>query len=104
MNGFSKFSCTNIPREVSRSVEDKFGVELSRTRVDFISSYNKKPGYYYKYRLPKSEKNQKGIKKMREYIAKNITEYRPGSLAKKGKTAVEKTAPQPVKDLFSELL
>ena len=76
MNGFSKFNCTNLPRELSRSVEQKFGIELTRIPVPFVSEYGRK-GEYYNYRLSKTEKNKPGIAKMRDYLAEHMTEYRP---------------------------
>lgn len=70
MNGFRLFSCTNIPREISRRIERKFNVVVSRDKVDFKSKYGK-PGYYYRYRLNRTEANAPGILKMEEYISKH---------------------------------
>ena len=67
MNGFKLFSCTNLPRELSRSIEKKFGVEISRDKVVFKSKYGQ-PGFYYRYRLNKTETNAAGIKLMEQYI------------------------------------
>ncbi len=68
MTGFQMFSCTNLPRELSRSVEQKFGVVISKDRVEFTSKYGQH-GFYYRYRLNSSEHNKEGIQKMREYVA-----------------------------------
>lgn len=67
MTGFKDFMCTNIPREIGRSVERKFGVIVSRESVPFKSKYGRS-GVYFKYRLNKTKYNQEGIKKMKEYI------------------------------------
>lgn len=66
MTGFKQFACSNLPREISRSIEKKFGVEVSRTRKDFISKYGQ-PGYYFEYRLNRTEYNETGIELMRKY-------------------------------------
>jgi len=71
MNGFKLFACTNLPRELSRSIEKKFGVEISRDKVVFKSKYGQ-PGFYYRYRLNKTESNAEGIKKLMEYCEKHI--------------------------------
>lgn len=69
MTGFKMFNCSNLPREISRSVEKKFGVIISRVRQDFISQYGQRHGYYYQYRLNKKiECNQIGIQRMRDYV------------------------------------
>lgn len=71
MNGFQKFSCTNISRELSRSIEQKFDVEISRDKVDFTSQYGQ-PGYYYRYRLNRSPRNEAGIILMGKYVKENL--------------------------------
>ena len=92
MNGFKKFACTNIPREISRGIEQTFGVEISRTRKDFISEYGK-PGYYYQYRLNKTEYNKEGIEKMEAYVKEHMpknyqikTDKQAKALSKAGMT------------------
>lgn len=67
MDGFKKFACTNLPRELSRSIEQKFGVELTKTPTKFKSVYGHK-GEYYKYRLPTTTQNLTGIQLMRNYV------------------------------------
>lgn len=67
MDGFKLFACSNLPRELSRAVEKKFGVELSRTPVKFTSRYGHS-GEYYQYRLNNTEYNKEGIIKMKEYV------------------------------------
>lgn len=70
MTGFKYFSCSNIPREMGRSIERKFGVIVSRERVDFTSKYGQ-DGYYYKYSLTDTILNKEGIEKMKQYIKQN---------------------------------
>lgn len=67
MNGFSLFGCTNLPREISRSIEKEFGVEVSRDKVNFKSKYNQ-AGIYYRYHLNRTEYNINGIIKMERYV------------------------------------
>jgi hypothetical protein len=71
MDGFKRFSCSNLPRELSRSIEQKFGVEISKVKKDFKSRYDSKPGYYYQYRLNTTEQNADGRQKMIDYVIKN---------------------------------
>lgn len=80
MDGFKKLGITNLPREISRQIEQCFGVGIIRTEVCY-----KKFGRgikYYTYRLvtnpqniyialmpPEWRKNHlSGIQKMREYL------------------------------------
>lgn len=71
MNSFQKFSCTNISRELSRSIERKFDVEISRDKVDFISQYGQS-GYYYRYRLNRSQRNKAGIELLQQYVKEQL--------------------------------
>lgn len=68
MDGFHKFACTNLPREISRSIEQDFGIIVSRMPIKFTSKYGHS-GTYYQYRLnPLIKGNKDGIKKMKEYL------------------------------------
>lgn len=67
---FKEFGVTNLPREVSRQIEKKFGVSLSRVRKSGKSKYGVDVTYF-EYRLPNTEYNSDGIAKMREYISEN---------------------------------
>jgi hypothetical protein len=69
---FYKFHCTNLPREVGRGIERKFGVVVSKDRIDFESQFEGKPGYYYRYRLNRIAANTEGIKKMQQYISDQV--------------------------------
>lgn len=71
MVGFQRLAISNVPREIGRSVERSFNVEVSRTPVKFTSRYGHK-GEYYNYRLNKAKYNLPGIKSMAAYIVKSI--------------------------------
>lgn len=67
MDGYMRFRCTNLSRELSRSVEQKFGLKLTKDRVDFFRDCGT-PGHFYRYRLPFTDYNEIGIIKMRQYV------------------------------------
>jgi hypothetical protein len=69
MTAFRKFNCTNLPREVGRSIERKFGVEVTKVPVKFKSTYGH-TGEYFNYTLLRTPSNKKGIQKMEEYVSK----------------------------------
>ena len=72
MTGFRDFGCTNIPREISRSIEKKFDVDIDKTPTPFKSKLNpSRSGVYYRYRLPKIKTNREGIKAMKKYVKEN---------------------------------
>lgn len=74
---FRDFGISNLPREVSRSVEKKFGIRISKLKKDGKSRYDV-PVYYYEYRLNKDDPaNADGIKAMSEYILANGGEILP---------------------------
>jgi hypothetical protein len=67
MDGFKRFGITNIPREISRLVEQKFEVTVSRDRVEFKTDLGL-PGFYFRYRLNFIESNVLGIQRMHDYL------------------------------------
>ena len=72
MTGFKDFGCTNLPREIGRSVERKFGVVVDKTPTPFRSKRNPSHGgVYYRYRLPRIKLNKEGIKEMKQYVKEN---------------------------------
>lgn len=73
MTGFKRFNCSNIPREISRSVEIPFQVRVSRIRKEFVSTYGQ-PGTFMEYRLNRVPDNAEGIKLMELYIQEVIGE------------------------------
>jgi hypothetical protein len=72
MDGFKRFGITNLPREISRQIEKKFSVEVSKDRVNFTLE-DGLPGWYFRYRLNQTEGNVDGINRMKEYVK----EYEP---------------------------
>lgn len=68
MNCFKWFGVTNCAREMGRSIERKFGVKLSRVRIDTTTRYGT-PAFFYQYRLNQTDYNKEGIEKMKAYIS-----------------------------------
>lgn len=73
LDGFKLFSITNVPREISRSIEQEFNVIVSRTPRKFKSKYGRK-GVYTEYRLNYTDYNKEGIKKMKEYVKEKLND------------------------------
>jgi hypothetical protein len=71
--GMKWFGVSNLPREIGRSVERKFGVTVDKKMVTFKTRYGT-PGYYYEYRLIRNKENKTGIMKMAEYVSKHSSE------------------------------
>lgn len=80
MDGFKRFNISNLPREISRMIEQKFGVVVSRTRIDFTTDIGM-PAFYFEYRLNKTPMNKDGIKKMWEYVEANMVAVNPKKAA-----------------------
>lgn len=71
---FVDFGVTNLPREISRGIEKKFGVHISKVRVSGVTRYGQSCSWF-QYRLNKSiPQNAEGIKKMQAYILSNMQE------------------------------
>lgn len=64
---FKDFGITNLPREVSRSVEKKFGVKLARVEKSGKTRFGI-PCYWFEYRLPTTEYNARGRERMVDYV------------------------------------
>ena len=71
-NCFRTIGLTNCAREVSRMVEKPFNVIVSRTPRQGKSKYGSSVTWI-DYKLNKTNYNQAGIAKMKEYILKNIS-------------------------------
>jgi hypothetical protein len=84
-DGYHKFHCTNLSRELSRSIEQKFGVIISKDKKEFKSIYDEKPGYYFRYRLNKTYENKDGMERMRDYIKSQLGELPPPKTDKQAK-------------------
>lgn len=101
MNGFKWFGCTNVPREIGRSIEREFGVQVSRTSKEGKSRYEQSVNYY-EYRLNRTEYNREGIAKMEAYISE-VEQEAFKSIVKRGAKTKHVTAynpPTPVKSTF----
>lgn len=64
---FVEFGCSNLPREIGRSIERKFLVDINKIRKEGKSRY----GLYstwYNYKLVASKNRKEAIKKMRDYV------------------------------------
>lgn len=84
MDGFHRFACTNLPREISRSIEKKFGCTISRLPINFKSKDGKHSGVYYQYRLnPRINGNAEAIKKMTQYILEQNANPSKGKITNK---------------------
>lgn len=70
-NCFETIGLTNCAREISRMIEQPFGVEVSRTNKDGKSRYGQ-PVVWVDYYLRKSEHNLPGIEKMKEYVEREM--------------------------------
>lgn len=92
-NCFETIGLTNCSREISRMIEQPFGVEVSRTHKEGKSRYGGTVTWV-DYYLRKSEHNMEGIKKMREYVEKEMT----GVIVspKKGSKTVQDTTNNPL--------
>ena len=70
-NCFTLIGLTNCPREISRMIEQPFGVIVSRTNMTGESRYGQSVTWT-DYRLNRTEMNKPGIEKMKEYVAKQM--------------------------------
>lgn len=86
MNCFKWFGVTNCAREIGRSIERKFGVEVSRVNVSSTSRYGQ-PCNYYQYRLNRTDYNKEGVERMEAYV-REIEQSEFKSIVKRGKKKV----------------
>jgi hypothetical protein len=66
-NAYFDYGISNIAREIGRSIERKFNVEVSRVKKEGISRYGQSI-VWFEYRLNKTDFNSKGIAEMSKYI------------------------------------
>ena len=93
MNGFKWFGCTNVPREIGRSVERAFDVQVSRINKESKSRYGQ-PCNFTQYRLNRTEYNKEGIEKMEAYV-REVEQSEFKSIVRKGpKTIHVKQEPE----------
>lgn len=69
-NCFREIGYTNIAREIPRTVEKKFDVEVSKVPKTGKNRYGD-PVSYVNYRLNDTEYNKVGIERMKQYIIDN---------------------------------
>jgi len=86
-NCFHTIGLTNCAREISRMIEQDFGVIVSRTHMQGISKYGQSVTWV-DYKLEKSDHNKEGIEKMRKYISEQWE-------MQKQKSSVETSYKQP---------
>jgi len=104
MNCFKWFGVTNCAREIGRSIERPFGVEISKSQKNFKSRYGQ-PGFYFEYRLNRTEYNKEGISKMEAYV-REIEQSEFKSIVKRGpktihvKATEANTVSEPPKSAF----
>lgn len=75
-NCFETIGLTNCAREISRMVEQPFGVQVSRAQREGRSRYGQ-PVVWVDYRLNRTEYNAEGIEKMKKYITEQIGGVNP---------------------------
>lgn len=75
-SAFNLFGVTNLPREISRQVEQVFNVQVSRVRREGKTKYGV-PCTWFEYRLNKAQHNKDGIEKMKEYVRKHVSQNPP---------------------------
>lgn len=101
MDGFKEFLCTNLPREISRSIEAEFNVEVSKSPTKFTSRSGHS-GVFFKYRLNRTSYNEEGIKKMIAYVQEQEGTKPPRTNAEeKQKETTEKITQLHQQQLFS---
>jgi len=70
-NCFTLIGLTNCPREISRMIEQPFGVIVSRTNRTGESRYGQSVTWI-DYRLNRTQMNKDGIEKMKKYLAEQM--------------------------------
>ena len=68
-NCFSLIGLTNCPREISRMVEQPFGVNVSRVRREGVSKYGQAVTWVDYHLNAFTDHNKEGVAKMKEYVA-----------------------------------
>ena len=65
--GFNDFGITNVPREIGRSIERCFNVNVARVKKEGVTRYGQ-PITWVEYYLVKNINNKEGIRKMYDYV------------------------------------
>lgn len=67
-NCFNLIGITNCPREISRMVEQPFGVNVSRVRRKGKSRYGQSVTWVDYYLNAFTDRNKEGVEKMKKYV------------------------------------
>ena len=70
-NVFQTIGLTNCAREISRMVEQPFGVTINRVHKEGTSRYGQ-PVIWIDYFLTPNGSNAEGVKKMRQYVREQM--------------------------------
>lgn len=70
-NCFTLIGLTNCPREISRMIEQTFGVEVSRVRREGESRYGQSVTWFDYHLNTFTDRNKEGVEKMKQYIKDN---------------------------------
>lgn len=70
-SAFEKFGVSNLPREVGRAIERKFGVNITKNRKDGKTRYGI-PCSWFEYNLDDTQENREGRIKMKDYVVSQI--------------------------------
>lgn len=81
-NAYFDYGISNIAREIGRSIERKFNVQVSKVRKEGISRYGQRITWK-EYRLNRTDFNQKGITDMAIYIQENGGNPKSGAKTQK---------------------
>ena len=73
---FKEFGVSNLPREVGRAIERKFGVQVAKVKKNGKSRYGVEC-YWYEYRLPSAPYNKEGIERMQVYVDQHWPKSHP---------------------------
>lgn len=65
--GFNDYGITNIPREISRAVEQRFGVVVDKQRKKDKTKYGF-PVTWFEYKLIRSRQPKEALEKIYAYI------------------------------------
>jgi len=81
-NAYFDYGISNIAREIGRSIERKFNVEVSRVKREGTSRYGQKI-VWNEYRLNRTVQNSVGITDMARYIVEEGGNPKLGAKTKK---------------------
>lgn len=71
LDATKRWNVTDLPKEIKRGIERKFGVEISRVCIR-TKLENGMPLSFVQYRLNPTTYNIAGIEKMRKYLSQYV--------------------------------